>query len=115
MQDCISCKIARGEIPSNKVFEDETTLAFFDIAPQAEKHVLVIPKRHYAHLDEAERGMDDATLAHLFRTAAQVARGLGLHKDGYRLVSNCGAHACQSVPHLHLHILGGNQLEGRMG
>ena len=115
MQDCIFCKIVRGEIPSNKVYEDETVLAFHDITPQAEKHVLVIPKRHYDDLDAAERDMDDAALAHLFRTATRVSRELGLHQTGYRLASNCGAHACQTVPHLHLHVLGGSQLSGRMG
>jgi len=113
--DCIFCKIARGEIPSNKVYEDEAVLAFHDIAPQAERHVLVIPKRHYADLDEAERTMDDAALTHLFRVAVRVARELGLHQSGYRLAGNCGAHACQTVQHLHLHILGGSQLSGRMG
>ena len=115
MKDCIFCKIVRGEIPSKKAYEDETTLAFFDIAPQAETHVLVIPKRHLDHLDAAEAELDDDALAHLFRVAARVARELGLRESGYRLVSNCGAHACQTVPHLHLHILGGNQLTGRMG
>lgn len=115
MQDCIFCKIARGEIPSDKVYEDETVLAFHDITPQAKRHVLVIPKEHFANFDEAERGMDDGTFAHLFRVAARVARELGLHQSGYRLASNCGAHACQTVPHLHLHILGGDQLNGRMG
>ena len=115
MQDCIFCKIVRGEIPSNKVYEDETVLAFHDISPQAGRHVLVVPKRHFDDLDAAERGMDDAAFAHLFRVAARVARELGLHQSGYRLASNCGAHACQTVPHLHLHILGGSQLDGRMG
>ena len=115
MQDCIFCKIARGEIPSKKIYEDTDTLAFYDIAPQAEKHALVIPKRHFDHFDAAERVLDDAALARLFRVAARVARDLGLHESGYRLVSNCGAHACQTVPHLHLHILGGNPLDGRMG
>ena len=115
MQDCIFCKIAQGQIPSNKVYEDEAVLAFYDISPQAEKHVLVIPKAHYADLDAAEGGMDDAALAHLFRTAARVARELGLHQTGYRLAGNCGPHACQTVQHLHLHILGGSQLSGRMG
>ncbi len=115
MNDCLFCKIARGEIPSNKVYEDEAVLAFYDIAPQAEKHVLVIPKRHADQLDHAEQSMDDAELAHLLRTAAKVARQLGLDKTGYRLVANCGAHACQTVHHLHLHILGGSQLGGQMG
>jgi histidine triad (HIT) family protein len=115
MEDCLFCKIVRGEIPGRKAYEDSEILAFYDIAPQAATHVLVIPKRHTDQLDAAEREWDDAALARLLRAAAKVARELGLHETGYRLVTNCGPHACQSVQHLHLHILGGSQLDGRMG
>jgi histidine triad (HIT) family protein len=114
MQDCLFCKIARGEIPCNKVYEDEDVLAFHDIAPQAKVHVLVIPKQHHQQLDAAEQAMSDAQLAGLLRAAARIARQLGLESTGYRLVTNCGPHACQSVHHLHLHILGGEQLSGNM-
>lgn len=114
MEDCLFCKIARGEIPCSKVYEDELVMAFRDIAPQAPEHVLIIPRQHIANLHEAQKA-DDVVLARLLRVAAQVAEGLGLQASGYRLAANCGAHACQSVAHLHLHILGGAQLAPRMG
>lgn len=113
MEDCIFCKIAGGQIPAEKVYEDDRVLAIFDIAPQAPVHVLVIPKRHAEDMLEA-RGFGDAELAHLFRTAAEVAARLGLDKTGFRIVSNCGGDACQSVPHLHIHVLGGKQLSPGM-
>lgn len=113
MKDCLFCKIAAGEIPSTKVYEDEQVLAFRDIAPQAPVHVLVIPKKHvsgwYAAKDE-----DDATLAHLMRVAAEVARMEGIVESGFRVVSNCGKDARQSVEHLHLHVLGGREMEDQM-
>ena len=109
MEDCLFCKIAAGEIPSKKAYEDDEVLAFYDIAPQAPVHVLVIPKKHVSDV-YAARGESDAFLAGLLRTAAKVAGELGLAESGFRLVSNCGADARQSVPHLHVHILGGKQL-----
>ncbi len=113
MEECIFCKIARGEIPAKKVYEDERVIAFHDLAPQAPVHVLIIPKRHAANLLEA-REMEDELLAHLMRTAASVAQQLGIAGSGFRIVSNCGADACQSVQHLHVHLLGGRQLSGEM-
>ncbi len=114
MQDCLFCKIIGGEIPCDKVYEDEQVLAFRDIAPQAPVHVLVIPKAHVAHLTDAQQ-FSDAQLGTLLRTCAQVAEKLGLDKTGYRVVTNCGAHGAQSVHHLHLHVIGGAQLSGKMG
>ena len=113
MKDCLFCKIAAGEIPCAKVFEDDRALAFRDIAPQAKVHVLVIPKKHIKDMTAAA-DEDDALLSHLLRTAARVAKTEGIAQSGYRVVSNCGADACQSVPHLHLHVLGGEQLSGEM-
>ncbi len=113
MKDCLFCKIAAGEIPCTKVYEDEDTLAFRDIAPQAPVHVLVIPKKHVSGLSEA-RGESDKALAHLLRVAADVARKEGVEESGYRVVTNCGRDAQQSVPHLHLHVLGGRGLNGEM-
>ena len=113
MEDCVFCKIASGAIPSNKVYEDDQVLAFHDLSPQAPVHVLVIPKTHTSGLMDA-RKMDDALLAHLLRTAANVAESLGLAESGFRIVSNCGSDACQSVHHLHIHVLGGKQLSGKM-
>ena len=105
---CLFCKIVAGDIPSTKVYEDETVLAFRDIAPQAPTHILVIPK---AHMDScnAVTAENSAVVAHIFQVIPQIAKAEGLH-NGYRVVSNCGADAGQTVPHLHFHILGGKTL-----
>lgn len=113
MNDCLFCKIAAGEIPSDKVYEDEDVLAFRDIAPQAPVHVLVIPKKHVSGWYDAQ-GESDAALAKLMRTAAAVAKMENLVESGFRVVSNCGPDAQQSVPHLHLHVLGGRAMSGTM-
>ena len=113
MEDCIFCKIARGEIPSSKVYEDEQVVAFNDLNPQAPVHVLIVPKAHYANLNEAG-GMPESLLAALLRAASRIAAPLGLDKSGSRIVSNCGPDACQSVQHLHIHLLGGAKLAEKM-
>ncbi|MBQ6527926.1 MAG: histidine triad nucleotide-binding protein [Clostridia bacterium] len=111
--DCLFCKIAAGEIPSTKVYEDDEFFAFRDIAPQAPVHVLVIPKEHVEGW-YAARKKDDAMLAGLMRTASTVAEKENLVESGFRIVSNCGKDAQQSVPHLHLHVLGGAPMSGKM-
>ncbi len=108
MSDCLFCKIIAGEIPSTKVYEDEQVLAFRDIAPQAPTHILVIPKTHISGCDGV-RAENSAVVAHIFEVIPQIAAAEGL-KGGYRVVSNCGPNAGQTVPHLHFHILGGRQL-----
>ena len=108
MSDCLFCKIIAGEIPSNKVYEDEQVLAFRDIAPQAPTHILVIPKCHIGSVSEVN-GENSGVVAHIFEVIAKIARDEGL-EGGYRVVSNCGADAGQTVPHLHFHILGGKPL-----
>ena len=113
MNDCLFCKIAAGLIPSTKVYEDEQVLAFRDIAPQAPVHVLVIPKKHVSGWYDAKEE-DDALLAHLMRVAAKVAEIEGIVDSGFRVVSNCGADAQQTVKHLHLHVLGGKAMSGEM-
>ncbi len=113
MENCLFCKIAAGIIPSTKVYEDDEVLAFRDIAPQAPTHVLVIPKKHVSGWYDA-KDESDAALAKLMRTAAQVAKMEGLVESGFRVVSNCGPDAQQTVPHLHLHVLGGKAMEGQM-
>ena len=113
MNDCLFCKIAAGQIPSTKVYEDEQVLAFRDIAPQAPVHVLVIPKKHVSGWYDA-KDEDDALLAHLMRVAAKVAEIEGIVDSGFRVVSNCGADAQQTVKHLHLHVLGGKAMSGEM-
>lgn len=113
MADCLFCKILSGEIPSAKVYEDEMTYAFRDINPQAPVHVLVIPKRHVASLAAADE-LDDAALAACLRTCRKVAAMEGLTEGGFRVVSNCGDDACQSVHHLHFHVLGGRPMADTM-
>ena len=108
MSDCLFCKIIAGEIPSSKVYEDETILAFRDIAPQAPTHILVIPKTHISGCDGVS-AENSGVVAHIFEVIPQIARAEGL-TGGYRVVSNCGADAGQTVPHLHFHILGGKPL-----
>ena len=108
MSNCLFCKIIAGEIPSTKVYEDETVLAFRDIAPQAPTHVLVIPKHHIDSCNGISTE-NSAVVAHIFEVIPQIAAAEGL-SGGYRVVSNCGADAGQTVPHLHFHILGGKPL-----
>jgi len=110
--DCLFCAIIDGKIPSNKVYEDDKILAFYDINPQAPVHVIVIPKKHMASLDEiSNENIDD--VAAIMSKIPEIAKMLNL-ENGYRLVSNCGSDACQSVKHLHFHILGGKQLADKM-
>jgi histidine triad (HIT) family protein len=107
--DCIFCKIAQGTIPSRKVYEDDQVVAFHDIEPQAPVHLLVIPKKHIATMNDCEAN-DAALLGHTLLAAKQVAREAGLADNGYRLVNNCGTDAGQLVFHFHWHILGGEKL-----
>ncbi len=106
--NCLFCKIVAGDIPSTKVYEDETVYAFRDIAPQAPTHILVIPKTHIPGCDGVT-AENSAVIAHIFEVISQIARAEGL-ENGYRVVSNCGPDAGQTVPHLHFHILGGKPL-----
>ena len=106
----IFAKILRGEIPSKKVYEDEHTLAFHDINPQARVHVLVIPKGEYVSLDDFSRNASGEEIAALFRAVGNVARQLGLQESGFRVLMNTGRDAHQEVPHLHVHIFGGRPL-----
>jgi histidine triad (HIT) family protein len=106
--DCIFCKIVAGTIPSKKVYEDAQALAFFDIEPKAPTHILVIPKKHIASLDQAQPG-DAPLLGHLLEAAADIAREQGL-SQGYRVVISTGPQGGQTVDHLHVHLLGGRQM-----
>jgi histidine triad (HIT) family protein len=109
----IFAKILRGEIPCNKVYEDDHALAFHDINPQRAVHVLVIPKGAYVDLDDFSQNAADAEIAGLLRAVAAVARQLGVETSGYRFLANNGPDANQEVPHLHIHLFGGGPL-GRM-
>ena len=106
--NCLFCKIIAGDIPSSKVYEDETVFAFRDIAPQAPTHILVVPKTHMESVNDVTAD-NSAVVAHIFEVIPQIARAEGL-ENGYRVVSNCGADAGQTVNHLHFHILGGSKL-----
>ena len=106
--DCIFCKIIAGDIPSTKVYEDELVYAFRDINPQAPTHILVIPKAHLASVNEVT-AQNSAVVAHIFEVIPRIAAAEGL-TGGYRVVSNCGDDAGQTVHHLHFHILGGKKL-----
>ena len=112
MSDCLFCKIIAGSIPSTKVYEDETVFAFRDIAPQAPTHILVIPKTHMDSVN-AVTAENSAVVAHIFEVIPQIAKAEGL-EGGYRVVSNCGDDAGQTVHHLHFHILGGKALNLQM-
>ena len=107
MNDCIFCKIARGEIPSSKVYENEKILVFKDIEPQAPVHMLVIPKKHFDNVTEC----DNETLCAMFDAMRTAVRNTGIDKDGFRCVMNTGENGGQSVNHIHMHVLGGRSLQ----
>lgn len=106
--DCIFCAIIAGEIPSTKVWEDEYCYAFKDINPMAKEHTVIVPKAHIESADKIYAG-NSVYVAKIFEAIPKIAEQLGL-KDGYRVITNIGEHGCQSVKHLHFHILGGEQL-----
>ena len=111
--DCLFCSIIKGDIPSNKVYEDDACYAFLDIAPQAPVHCLVVPKEHITSADDITA--DSAlTVAKIFSVIPSIARSLGL-ENGYRIITNVGEDGCQSVKHLHFHILGGKKLTDTLG
>lgn len=112
MSDCLFCKIVAGDIPSTKVYEDDSVFAFRDIAPQAKTHILVIPKAHIASVAEIN-SENSAVISHIFEVIARIAKEEKLD-GGYRVVSNCGDDAGQTVHHLHFHILGGEKLNVQM-
>ena len=113
MDDCIFCKILKGEIPSNIVYQNEHVLAFRDINPLAPKHVVIIPRKHVESLNEIEKLTDGEQLA-ILHACKKVAEIEGIQESGYRIASNCGPDADQSVKHLHFHVLGGAKLSVNM-
>ena len=108
MSDCLFCKIINGEIPSKKLYEDEKILAFYDISPIAPVHFLVIPKQHIASVDAIDAD-NSAIVAYIFQKLGELAKLAGID-NGYRVISNCGADAGQTVQHLHFHVLGGKEM-----
>ena len=112
MENCLFCKIIAGAIPSTKVYEDDSVLAFRDINPQAPVHVLVVPKAHIQDTDGIT-AENSGLVAHMFEKIPQIAKAEGL-ANGYRVITNCGPDSGQMVPHLHFHILGGKALSAEM-
>ncbi len=108
MNNCLFCNLAAGKIPSKKVYEDETILAFYDVSPIAPVHVLIIPKEHIASPNDVSEE-NAAVIAHIFQTIPLLAKQLGL-QNGYRVITNCGKDGGQTVPHLHFHLLGGKAM-----
>jgi len=112
--NCIFCKIVSGEIPSQKVYSDELVTAFRDIHPAAPTHILIVPNKHLASVNEVETE-DEEMVGRLFTAARKLAEQEGVHETGYRLIVNSGPHAGQEVLHLHLHLLGGQKMRYPMG
>ncbi|AKL98168.1 histidine triad nucleotide-binding protein [Endomicrobium proavitum] len=104
--NCIFCKIAKGEIPSDKVYEDELVFAFKDISPQAPVHVVIIPKKHIKSLSDSAQ-TDKETLGHIQYVAGKIAETFPQLQNGYRVINNCGSDGGQTVFHIHYHLLGG--------
>lgn len=109
MEDCLFCKIAKGEIPSSKVYEDEEVLAFKDINPEAPIHLIIIPKKHITSLNELKEE-DSKIISHIFMVIQKLTKDFEIAESGYRVVNNCGEHGGQSVLHMHFHLLGGRSL-----
>jgi histidine triad (HIT) family protein len=114
LSECIFCKIVRGEIPATKVYEDDQCMAFHDINPQAPVHVLVIPKKHIPSAMALSMG-DAALLARMFTAIRNLAGELKVDESGFRVITNAGPDAQQTVHHLHFHLLGGRKLDGKLG
>lgn len=110
MNDCIFCKIIKGEIPSKKIYEDDKVIAFYDISPEAPKHFLVIPKEHIGSANEIDE-KNCKIIAHIFMVINKISRELGINETGYRIVNNCGKDGGQTVEHIHFHVLGGRDLK----
>ena len=108
MEDCLFCKIVKGEIPSSKVYEDEEILAFKDINPAAPIHILIIPKKHIISLAHMEKE-DEALIGRIYGVINEIARDQGFKENGYRVIVNCGKNGGQEVMHLHFHLLAGQQ------
>jgi len=114
MTDCIFCKIISGEIPSQKLFQDELATAFRDLHPVAPTHVLIVPNKHIASVN-AVTAEDETTLGHIYTVAKQIAAQEGITEKGYRLITNTGPHAGQEIHHIHMHLIGGQRLRFPMG
>ncbi|NEZ45706.1 histidine triad nucleotide-binding protein [Clostridium niameyense] len=110
MEDCIFCKIIKGDIPSNKVYEDELVYAFKDIDPVAPCHVLIIPKKHISNLNEVNEE-NSKVISHIYVVIGKLAKELKIDEEGFRVVSNCNEAGGQTVPHIHFHLIGGRNMQ----
>lgn len=108
--DCIFCKIANGEIPTNKVYEDDDIVAFYDLEPQAPVHILIIPKNHITSANDITC-KNSNIVAHIFEAIPQITAKLNIGESGYRVINNCGENGGQTVKHMHFHLLGGRSME----
>lgn len=108
--DCLFCKIIAGEIPSTKVYEDDSVYAFRDIEPQAPQHIIIVPKNHIKSANEIT-SENSAVIAKIYEAAAKIAKDLGFSEKGYRIVNNCGEDGGQTVGHIHFHLLAGRNLQ----
>ena len=113
MEDCVFCKIIKGEIPSEKLYEDEEVIAFKDIQPAAPIHVLVIPKKHIANLLEV-KDEDSHLISHIYKVINKLAKDLNIEEEAIRVIVNCGKDAGQEVMHIHFHLLAGKKLGGKI-
>ena len=113
MENCIFCKIIKGEIPSKKVYEDDEILAFHDISPMAPTHVVIIPKKHIETLLDATEE-DSYLIGHIYQVINKIAEDMKIEKDGFRVIVNCGKDAGQEVMHLHFHLLAGKKLGAKI-
>ena len=109
VSETIFSKIIRKELPSDMLYQDELVTAFRDISPRLPTHVLIVPNRHIPTIDDVTEA-DEATLGRMLTVARKIARDEGIHEDGYRLIINCGEHGRQEVPHIHMHLLGGDDV-----
>jgi histidine triad (HIT) family protein len=114
MEDCVFCKVVAGELSTKTLYENDAVIAFADISPMAPVHALIVPKKHLGGINELSEE-DAGVVGHMIMAARRLARQLGVADSGYRLVINTGADATQTVPHLHMHLLGGRPLEPKLG
>lgn len=115
MDDCLFCKIINGDIPSEKIYEDEHVIAFYDIHPAAPVHVLVVPRRHFRDLPDMMISDTSGLLAGTVLSAVTaIARQLGVSDDGFRLINNCGVNGGQTIPHVHFHLLAGRKMDEKL-
>ena len=113
MEDCVFCKIIKGEIPSEKVYEDEEIIAFKDIQPATPIHILVIPKKHIETLLEVKEE-DSYLISNIYQVINKIAKDIGIDKTGFRVIANCGKDSGQEVMHIHFHLLAGKKLGGKI-